>query len=615
LIIASIIATPQPATPQLTQHTPTTQTNQTKHRSATTTKQPTKQTSNPKTNAKDKTAKTHNQTKTPNKQHQTTKTDKTHTAHHTKAKTMAKATEMAKVTARGGFHLLWGLVVSTAISALGTIAIAYFLGEDNMGLYYVAINAPVLIATFRDWGVNTAIVRYTAQYNHQNNTAKIRSIFIAGLTFELLLGLILTVLSISISGFLAAGFQRPQIAELIQISSIVILTGGILNVATAAFTGMERMHLNNIVLIVQSVVKTALILGLVVLGLGTVGAVTGYVAATLVAGVVGLFIMYSMYRSLPKPEDGKLSLIENIKIQLKYGMPISIGSILTGFLTQFYIYIIAIFVANDALIGNYSVAQNFVVLISFFATPVTTMLLPAFSKLDYQKDKNTLKNVFQYSVKYAALIVVPVSALVMVLAEPAIGTIYGNRYLDAPLFLALLSLGYLYAALGNLSTGNLINSQGDTKFNLKMSILTVIIGFPLSTLLISQFAVIGLIATTLIVGIPPLIVSLIFIKRRYGVSVDWLSSAKILFSSVIAGAVTYLALPLLPLSNPIELVLGCIIFVVVFIVAAVVTRTIDKSDIDNVREIISGLGPLRKPLTFIIDVIAKMMPKSKPDKQ
>lgn len=528
---------------------------------------------------------------------------------------MAKATEMAKVTARGGFHLLWGLVVSTAISALGTIAIAYFLGEDNMGLYYVAINAPVLIANFRDWGVNTAIVRYTAQYNHQNNTAKIRSIFIAGLTFELLIGLILTVISISISGFLAAAFQRPQIAQLIQISSIVILTGGILNVATAAFTGMERMHLYNIVLIVQSVVKTVLILGLVVLGLGTVGAVTGYVAATLVAGVAGLFIMYSMYRSLPKPEDGNLSLLENIKIQLKYGAPLSIGTILTGFLSQFYIYLVAIFVANDALIGNYSVAQNFVVLISFFATPVTTMLLPAFSKLDYQKDKSILKNVFQYSVKYAALIVVPVSVIVVVLAEPAIGTIFGNHYIDAPLFLALASIAYLYAALGNLSTGNLINSQGDTKFNLKMSILTVIVGFPLSILLISQFAVIGLIATTLIVGIPPLIGSLIFIKRRYGVSVDWVSSVKILFSSVIAGAITYLAISWLSLSNPIELIVGCIVFIAVFVVVAVVTRTIDESDIANVREIISGLGPLRRPLTLIVNVIDKIMPKSKPNKQ
>ena len=98
---------------------------------------------------------------------------------------MAKATEMAKVTAKSSFHLLWGLVLSTVISSLGTIAIAIFLGADNMGVYYIAVNAPNLIATFRDWGVNTAVIKYSAQYNHQNDTTKIRSIFIAGLAFEL----------------------------------------------------------------------------------------------------------------------------------------------------------------------------------------------------------------------------------------------------------------------------------------------------------------------------------------------------------------------------------------------------------------------------------------------
>jgi O-antigen/teichoic acid export membrane protein len=86
-----------------------------------------------------------------------------------------------------------------------------------------------------------------------------------------------------------------------------------------------------------------------------------------------------MYRSLPKPTDGKLAIIKTIKTMLKYGLPISIGAILTGFLTQFYSYIMAIFVTDNSLIGNYSVATNFVVLITFFATPVTTMLLPAFS--------------------------------------------------------------------------------------------------------------------------------------------------------------------------------------------------------------------------------------------
>ena len=90
---------------------------------------------------------------------------------------MTKATEMARVSARGGFNLLWGLVVSTVISAVGTIAITYILGADKYGLYSIALVGPTLISTFRDFGVNTAMVKYSAQYNAENN-AKIRSIFL-----------------------------------------------------------------------------------------------------------------------------------------------------------------------------------------------------------------------------------------------------------------------------------------------------------------------------------------------------------------------------------------------------------------------------------------------------
>ena len=176
---------------------------------------------------------------------------------------MANASEMAKVSAKGGFHLLWGLVLSTVISSLGTILIAIFLGADNMGLYTIAIGAPNLIATFRDWGITTAMVKYSAQYNHQNDTEKIRSILVSGLAFELILGLALTLFSIAISGFLADIFQRPQIAQLIQITSLFILTGALVNTASAAFTGLERMHLNSVMLIIQSIVKTGLIIGLV----------------------------------------------------------------------------------------------------------------------------------------------------------------------------------------------------------------------------------------------------------------------------------------------------------------------------------------------------------------
>ena len=74
---------------------------------------------------------------------------------------------------------------------------------------------------------------------------------------------------------------------------------------------------------------------------------------------------------------------------------------------------------------------------------------------------------------------------------------------------------YLFSALGSLSIGNLINSQGYTKYNLKLTLLTVVIGFPLSFVLISQFGIIGLIVTTIIVGLPSLFLSLRFIKKEF----------------------------------------------------------------------------------------------------
>ena len=520
---------------------------------------------------------------------------------------MTKAVEMAKVSAKGSFNILWGLVVSTVISAVGVIFIASLLGPDNYGLYAIALTAPNLISTFRDWGINTAMVKYSAQYNGENNVAKIKSIFVSGVLFEIVLGLLLSILSFVLAPFLAMSFNRSAIAPLIQIASFFILAGALVNTATAAFTGIEKMHLYSLMLIIQSIIKTILIVTLVILGLGTLGAVTGYTLAGAFAGLTGVFLMWTMYKSLPKPTSSKLEIMANIKTLFKYGLPLSIGNIVSGFLTQFLSYILAIYVLNNASIGDYNVALNFVVLIGFFATPVTTMLFPAFSKLNPQEDKAVIKNVFQYSVKYASLVVVPVAAMVIALAQPAIGTIYGDKFVQAPLFLILLSASYLYAALGNLSVINLITGQGYTAFTLKLTILGVIIGVPLSFVLISKFGVIGLIVGGLANGEPSLLIGLRFIKKHFGVSVDWVSSAKILLSSTIAAGLTYVLISQLAFSSPIQLLIGIIVFMVIFIFATVVTRTVNRADMINLREITDSLGPLRKPLRFMLNLVEKLM--------
>ncbi|MCL2358894.1 MAG: flippase [Nitrososphaerota archaeon] len=520
---------------------------------------------------------------------------------------MSKTTDMAKVSAKGGFHVFWGLILSTVISLGGTYVISNLLGPDNTGLYTVVLGAPTMIATFVDWGMNTAIIRYTAQYNSENNTAKIRSIFVAGLVFQFTLGLVLTILSIALSGFLATAYNRPEAVQLIQIASIFVLSGALMNMASAVFTGMERLRLNSIMLVIQAIVKTGLIIALVVFGFGVLGATVGFTVGVVVASMSGVLLMYVLYSSLPKSQDSNLAIGETIKTLLKYGLPISIGTILLGFLTMFYTStLMPIFVTDNSIVGNYSTAQRFVVLITFFATPVTTMLFPAFSKLDYRKNPQELKNVFQYSVKYAALLVVPFTVLVMALAEPAINTLF-PEFLQAPFYLMLLSIPYLFTAIGSLSVTHLINSQGDTKYILKLSILQVIIGFPLGFVLISQFGIIGLIASSLINVLPGMLLGLGFIKKQYGASVDWKASAKIVFSSAVTGILTYLIVTPLPFISPIRLIIGVVVFVVVFVLTAVFTRTITRADLESIQTIVEGLGPLRKPLHIVIGILEKLI--------
>lgn len=530
---------------------------------------------------------------------------------------MNKAAEMAKTTTKGSFHLLWGLVASTIISAVGTVYIANLLLSDGMGLYSLAIAAPTLIGVFRDWGVNSALVRYTAQYNSEKQTHRIRRILVTGLMFEVVAGVVLTVVSFLLSSVFASLYNHADITPLIQIASFTILINAFFTVAQSTFTGLERMELNSITLIVQSVIKVVLTIALVILGLGVFGAIVGYSVALLLAGVTGALFMFMLYRKLPTLASSQQLQLESentndtrikddIRTLLTYGLPLSVSAIISAFQLQFYTILIGVYATTNA-VGNYALATTFVVLITFFASPITTVLFPAFSKLDPQKDKEALKSVYQFSVKYAALLVVPVAAIVMSLSQPAISTLFGNKYAEAPLFLSLLSITYVFTAFGSLTAGNLIVGQGKTGLSMKLSILTAAIGIPLSVILVSQIGVIGIIITTLIAGLPGLVISLLWIKKHYDLTIDWKASVKILFSSALAGLAAFMLPSWLSFASWLSLIIGVATFILIFLPSILLTRTINQADVENLRQMTTSLGPINRVLKPALNLIEKLV--------
>lgn len=71
---------------------------------------------------------------------------------------MTKAIEMARVSAKGGFNLFWGLAISTIISAVGVILVTRLLSPSEYGIVAIAWMTPSLVTLFRDRDVNSPIL-------------------------------------------------------------------------------------------------------------------------------------------------------------------------------------------------------------------------------------------------------------------------------------------------------------------------------------------------------------------------------------------------------------------------------------------------------------------------
>jgi O-antigen/teichoic acid export membrane protein len=522
-------------------------------------------------------------------------------------KTMEKALEMGKTSATGSLQLFIGIAVSTIIMAIGTIILARLMTPEEYGLYTVALIPSYMIILFRDWGVNSAITKYTATLRAKNKQEDTREIIKAGILFETTTGIALSVVSILLSSLIATTiFNRPESASLIAITSITILAGALQTASQSSFIGFERMELNSLTIIGQAIVKSVTSPLLVFIGYSALGAVLGYTASTTTAAIIGLAALYLTIFKNPKIKNPeKTSLPETLKKMLHYGVPLSISSILGGFLGQFYAFLMAIYCTNT-LIGNYQIAAQFAILLTFVTTPISTVLFPAFSKISPQNEHELLQTVFTSSIKYTTILLVPATMAMMVLSKPMISTLFGEKWTYAPFFLTLYVINNLFTIFGSLSLGSLLAGAGETKTLMKLSLITLIIGIPTAFILIPTNGIVGLILTSLIAGIPSMFIGLYWIWKRYKAKADLKSSTKILAASAIATATTYLILNFVASADWIELASGGATFLATYLITAPLIGAINTSDIKNLKTMFSGLRIISKLLNIPLDFMEKL---------
>jgi O-antigen/teichoic acid export membrane protein len=249
--------------------------------------------------------------------------------------------------------------------------------------------------------------------------------------------------------------------------------------------------------------------------------------------------------------------------------------------------------------------MNFTVFIMVMASPITTIMFPAFSKMNLEEHHGSLETLYKLSVKYTSLIIVPAATGLALLSREIVNLLYGAQYQTAPSYLSLYALLFFLTTIGYNITGSLLNSQGDTRVTLRINLLNLAVSLTLALFLIPRLGVTGLIASTISSQLISNIYALNTIKKKYQITIDYNSSTRIILSSLISGALVYLFLnsgiKLPPILN---LITSVTIYIPTYMILTPITGAITNEDLENL-DLLTQDVTILKPFTKILFTIEK----------
>jgi len=482
--------------------------------------------------------------------------------------------QIAKQSVRGGYYLFVGNTSSTAILAVSSMIIARLLGPADYGLFSLSIVIPSLFIGLIDFGIGSAVIRFSAKLRAEGREEKAQSFVKISLFFELTVGIATFVLCFAFADSLATYLiNRSEASPYVKLSSLLILFQTLFNMLNSAFIGFDIMEKSAIMMIIRALTKLVLSPLLIVLGFGVLGALTGHFSCYIIAVAVGSVILISKLHRCKN--DYPNNILDNLKSMLKYGIPLYASNILGLFAYQYQSITMAFFSSNTE-IGNFQVATLFSSAMTILIYP-TTALFPAFSKL--KKEGRNLSQFFKRSVKYTAILLIPATMVIVVMSKDLVFTFFGSDYGLAPSFVSLYILPNLYAGFGSVVLVFLFNGIGRTDIVLKSNIVNLLVFIPLAPLLTAKYNITGLIVAFLISNSCSLAYSLLTAIKKVKVHLDIISSAKIYFASTVSVLPLMLFIIFSPFSKIPNIIFGVLIFCLIYLTLLPVTGILNATDL------------------------------------
>jgi PST family polysaccharide transporter len=391
----------------------------------------------------------------------------------------------------------YGSFVGVRFASLLTTAIlARLLAPRDFGLIALAATFMTFLDMLQGLGVGEALV--IADASELEPGAE------TAFAVSSAVGLALWLLAAAVGPIAATVFHQPQLVEIMPVLGATFLLYGLGSTHYALAKKRIDFRSRTAAELADATVRGLVGVTLALIGAGVWALVTGYVAGSAAMTIV----VWQQVSWRPRFRPTR----RHLRWLLGFGGALTGVGIMAAFLNQFDNAVIGR-VLGATQLGFYSIATRLPLLfIISLAAATGQVLFPAFAALD----SNDMARGFLTSLRYTAMVALPLTAVLITLAEPITLALFGPRWRPAIPATQVLCLWALMSPV-SMVCGNAFKARGRAGLLFVLAIpqaIALIVG---SLLLVHQ----GIVAVSWLqaaIAILAQIVTLVIASRMFALS-------------------------------------------------------------------------------------------------
>lgn len=481
---------------------------------------------------------------------------------------------MKKVLARGTVYLMSAQLVFLISSYAIHFGLGRYLGPELYGTFGIILSLLTICKVLVEPGTVRAISKYTAERKELAVVIKNQAIKI-----QIILALIIFVSLFALAPLIANLLKDSTLIPYIRFIAFFIPISSLYAVYFGLLNGIRAFGKQATVSIIYHVIKVLMVLALVYLGFELYGAIGGY----LIAGVVSL-IMARHYWISKDSKDGEVTDNFQMSKIVKFAAPIILFSLAFNLVVSLDLFFIKAILGEKAQAGFYTSAAALSKVPYFIFLALSDTLFPSIAKSTSSRGNEELtRKYINQSLRYTLIFLIPCSFIISATSRDLVTLVYTGRYLTAASPLSILIFGLTFLCLFIILT-TVITASGKPRVSLAMVLILLVVNILLNTTLVPIYGLIGAALATTITGFLGVLISGIYIYKRFHTLTNLLS----LFRIVGASLIIYLCARVFPVSG-IPLLAYYAGLLAIYFTLLFIFREIKKEDIQVARNIFSGL--------------------------